>query len=159
MPHPRFIICAESYALDQETNLLSLFQIIDSLHFERLGPGGEPQSEGRSRVAGDLLFCVAVWTMDDSDSAEHDYDVQWEIRVPGTEQAKVIEQPAFRFTRRHQRFVLQLRLAPASESGVLRIASKIRRHGATEWQVQVAEIDLTVNIGDQSSTDEPSSPN
>jgi hypothetical protein len=105
------------------------------------------------------LVCVAVWTIDDSDGAEDEYDVQWEFCVPGPEPPKVIEQPRFRFTRRHQRFILQLRLAPASESGVLRIASKIRRHGATEWQEQVAEIDLTVNLGDQSSTDEASPPN
>jgi hypothetical protein len=68
--------------------------------------------------------------------------------MPGKPEPTIIDQRQFRFTKKSQRFILRLQLTPTSESGILTIASKIRRVGASEWQEQLATVDVIVEGGD-----------
>ena len=157
MALPRLIVCSESYSLDQETNLISIFHIVESLHFTPASQESPPPQLplNVSPIVANNLSCVAIWTRDSVDGSDVNYEARWEVHIPGKTEPNVIPQHVFQFTRTNQRFILRLQVNPIAQSGMLRIVNKIRRAGATEWQEQSTSIEVTV----YTPTDAQSPPN
>ena len=155
MARPLYIICAESMSLDQNTNLVSLFHVLEgfTVQFETT-----PKTDGQSKsdtlpvnVASPKFYSCAVWMKDANDGPEDEYEYETVATSPGGEELTV-NAGSFSFTKTFYRIQMGFVLAkPFQQSGDFVVCSKIRRKGTDEWLVQEYPIPITVTVGDETS--------
>lgn len=128
MPRPQFIICSQSTAIDQDSNALSIFNVMEGVNIH-LGNEPEPDPDFKpGHVLSSLNFrVVAVWMREDGDSPKDEYDYEFYIHPPGEEE-KEMSKGTFHFTSLFQRFQMHVfRDKPWKASGLLRVICKIRK--------------------------------
>lgn len=153
---PRYMLCCEGRVVDQETGLVTYYNVTDQLNVTSSTtnvPTGVP-------VPLPKLVVSAVWARD-SETEERDEVWQHEMRmfVPGEETPRVLYTGEFRFGEfRYYRFdlVLQPQPKPSGDApataislrpGILRLESRVRREGDTTWLSQEYEIPIVFLSG------------
>ena len=145
MPRPQFIVCAESSAVDQEANRLSIFNVMDGITV--FISDGNSHSTVRPEInpvtaLNSLNFrVIAVWMrIDPDDSPKDEYDYEFTLNAPG-EPEKQISAGTFQFSSPMYRLqLLVFRDKPWTETGMVKIVSKICKRSSDEkkrkWQNQ-----------------------
>ncbi|MCH8152103.1 MAG: hypothetical protein IH830_06995 [Planctomycetes bacterium] len=133
MPKPVYIVCCESSVEDSRSNLLSFFNVLEKIVIKRTQRGDETKM-GLSK----LKFCtVAVWTRDESDAPDQEYEAQFAIHAPpGGVEIVTKELKRFRIQEDKQLQRLTLNFVgdpPIKGPGVIRVESRVRAVGTDEW--------------------------
>src|SRR5262245_21223731 len=102
MPRPVYIICAESGSEDKDTQLLSLFNIVERIEVTPL-----PQGEGPFLVLTTALRVAAVWMRGEGETAEDEFEHQMVISPPANAEPVSTEVTPFRFEKLLRRFSLK----------------------------------------------------
>lgn len=148
MPKPSYIICCQGSSIDQTTNLVTAFQILEGFNvFLRQSNDGPPEVEfGNLPMQVVPFIGISTWMRDDDDNDDQEYEHEIVLRSPGKE-PKSSACSTFRFTRRYQRFMTQLVVEGGwQESGDFVFESKIREVGTQEWLSQSYVIPITVDV-------------
>jgi len=145
MPKPVYIICSQSGTVDQATNLVSLFHVVESLYVRPETPEYPTPS---------LTFrTTAVWMRAERDGPDDEYESEFLLHLPGQQP----ESPPgftgrFRFTQYFHRLVLDLTLVRSPDAGgirfstpgILRVECRIRPIGGKDWLSQ--EYPIVLNL-------------
>jgi hypothetical protein len=139
MPRPLYIFCAASGSIDQYTNAVSLYGLIESITYTELKPPPD-QPPGTIVVARPLsMRVVAAWLKEDGDSPEQTFEADLIAFAPRQDQPLITSQfPPFKFSAPvHRLIVPELSIPPdvdvATVRGLLRFVSRLRRAGETDW--------------------------
>ena len=154
MPRPVYIICSESGAIDEATNLVSHFSVLEQITFRR-----RPDEEKLADRPLALFRCrvVAVWMKTDDDVIDRDYESQVVLVDPPEGKETIVGEQRFRFAadKRLQRFIADLvGHFPAEGSGTLWIKHRIRMVGHAEWMTQEFPIVIIEETADEGTADE-----
>lgn len=146
MPRPAYIICSRTGALDQYTNSVSCFNIIEALNVskmetEKVESKDEGSPEGKSavtlpiRVQSFGMRVLAVWIKEESDSSKDEFEAQIVFRLENTPiDLMIVGFPNFHFEKRMHRLVApEVPVPPVPDLGLLLVECRVRRVGATEW--------------------------
>ena len=153
MPRPVYIICSESGAIDETTNLVSHFSVLEQITFRR-----RPDQEKLADRPLALFRCrvVAVWMKTDDDVIDRDYESQVVLVAPPEGRETIVGEQRFRFAadKRLQRFIADLGGPfPAKGSGTLWIKHRIRMVGHAEWMTQEFPIVVIEETADEDISD------
>jgi hypothetical protein len=133
MPRPGYIICSASGSLDQYTNAVSIFGVIESVTVGE----ARPQPGGTVAVTPLSMRVIATWLKGDEDAPDHKFETQIVAFVQGREKEVIrADFDPFVFNTIVRRFVLPEVVFPptlAIPAGLLRFESRIRRKDAPEW--------------------------
>lgn len=142
MPRPLYIVCSESAAVDQDSNRVSLFNVVEGLEVTLQ----TIPSEQRLTFVKTLGFRgIAVWMRSEDDDPEDDYEFELAARAPGDTEENVFADGKFKFTKRNHRFNVHIGVhKPWTESGMFVFISRIRKVGTTEWLSQDFPIHVDV---------------
>lgn len=139
MASPIYIICSEGGALDQLTNSVSIFGIIETLRFADLNQvKGNSESPGRGSPWINIRM-TAAWKRDESDAGTT-FEHQTLLWLPGEEQSKVVLEGSFVFKHERHRFVAEMVAPGTGIEGTIRVENRIRELGQEQWLSQVYEI-------------------
>jgi hypothetical protein len=138
MPRPLYIICAASGALDQYTNSMSLFGLVESIRYSELRPQPDAPA-GTPLILKPLsMRVVAAWLKEDRDTPEQNFETEFAVFLPGIEnQAMAALFPPFNFGVSIHRLVLpEMTIPPTLDMapGLMRIVNRVRRAGEPEWE-------------------------
>jgi hypothetical protein len=143
MIRPRYILCSEGKLVDRETGHVSYINVIDKLIFTQM-----PRITGPVLPSPFLRFFIsAAWSWEPSE--EHvDRTCEWEMLAlfPEGMEPEELASGEFEFTTFVHRFDLLFQsiltpqpgdsARPRLQSGCLRLISRVRRTGETEWLSQ-----------------------
>jgi hypothetical protein len=133
MPLPGYIVCSQSGSEDQFSHSVSAFGVFESID----GKEAPLNSDGIFEVIPLSMRIVATWFKSTEDTPETAFQTDVAIFLPGrTKEFVRIEFPDFYFAQSVRRFVVPQFGFPADVeigSGFLRIESRIRKAGETEW--------------------------
>ena len=98
MPRPLYIVCATSGSLDQRTNALSLFGLIETITYHELKSPPDA-SPGTPLVAATLsMLIAAAWLREEADAPEQRFEAELVCFLPGSDEpALVVPFDPFRF--------------------------------------------------------------
>src|SRR5258708_29398474 len=115
MPKPVYIICAEKTSIDQETNLVSFFNVIDSLNIDFWGPDSAPPQPRQIGIMGAKV--VASWAKVSSDEGK-EFEGEMLIETPtGDEVSTGLLEFKFEKGKLFHRFVMTIAgIPPTLES-------------------------------------------
>ena len=152
MPRPLYILCAQSFAINQDTNTLSVFHILESLNtFIGLQP-----SPGETVVSHERFAFVgfAAWRRGEGEDSDQEYEFEILLKRPDQEQPVSMTPGTFKFTMPNQRFNVHFaQMEPFTQSGDLVFTSRIRPVGTTEWLTQDYPIRVDVHRPSQPSSE------
>jgi hypothetical protein len=156
MMKPRYMLCCEERVVDQETGLVTYYNVTDQLSVI------SSTTDVRTVVPLPLpkLVVSAVWARD-IETEDRDELCQHEMRmlVPGEETPRVLHTGEFQFGEcRYYRFDLVLQPQPKPSGdvpasticlrpGILRLESRVRREVDTAWLSQEYEIPIVFLSG------------
>jgi hypothetical protein len=150
MPKPAYIICSHSGAIDQFTNVVSCFNIIEAASMKL-----PPESSGKPL----LLRIVASWLMEENDLPTMSFEGQLLIRYADGQEIVVAEFPPFTFTKPvHRLYAQDFPLLGIPSFGIASIECRIRRQSEEEWIGRQSHSILLQAARDDdppSSSDEP----
>jgi hypothetical protein len=132
MPRPGYIICSQYGALDQYTNAVGAFNIIEVI---TIRPADVQPPEG-ARLK---MRVVASWVREPGDAAGQVFDGQIVASfLNETDQAVIelsrAEFDQFSFEKRAHRLILpEMPMPEVPGPGLLLIESRVRRAGTDEW--------------------------
>jgi hypothetical protein len=134
MPRPLYIICAHEGALDQYTNAISLFGVVEYIRSREV----QPQPDGTFVLPPLSLRVVAAWARGDQDGSGDWFESQLAVFMEGLEEeAYSTDFPEFRFEAPvHRLIVPKLVIPPNIEipPGLLRFRCRLRQKGKAAWQ-------------------------
>jgi len=134
MPIPVYVMCSASGAVDQRTNLVSLFNIIEAI---QVYAEGAPDEEIRSQPGrGNTLFVMAVWMREESDPPGAKYDGEVVLLAPNGDVLVAAGAGAFEFPPDDLFYRFQVPNFPLvgfPSLGVSRVEARIRLTGTNEW--------------------------
>lgn len=130
MPIPVYLICAESGAIDENTKLISFFNVVEKLQFVRV-----ETAPGQITVVSTVpLRLSAYWMREEIDDLETDFEVHFVGIFPNAPAEIDLARGQFRFTGPLQRLnVAGLQFTQFFGPGVLRLEARIRRFGEDVW--------------------------
>ncbi len=131
MPRPIFVLPAQGVVEDRDTNMLSIFGVIDQLTIgEGLRAKATPDHPAVPIDAG-IIKVLAVWMREDGDN-DVDFEHQFSIIHEGKEELDAKVQ--FRFKGPLHRFIMTVAgfLVP-EHSSMVYLRSRLRRVGSEEW--------------------------
>lgn len=126
MAHMEFFIVSEEISVDQQTNRLSLFNILEQI----AGPNFP--------LALFSVTAVSLWVTEPGDE-ERDFQCTLRIIPPGGEHRNLTSN--FRFRSRRHRVIQRLQGFPINEPGVLRFEVLLNGEYQASHEVDVARID------------------
>lgn len=134
MPRPVFIICSQFISQDKDTNLFSVFNVIEKFNFGQI----EAPKEGAVLIEWQPIRITAVWMIQPGDDATKAYDYEILLLLPPDNKPLPISTGQFNFGKRPlHRFTAQiLGQLPLSDEGILYAQSRIRRTGHADWLTQ-----------------------
>ena len=133
MPLPAYMVCSRSGSIDEASNQVSAFNIIESFKIFRK-PVKRLDDLTHKQIASGLVRIVTVWIKEESDSADQVFEVSVIGRFPPMGQEVSFGNLQFSFTNQLQRVVLNdLLLAQFWGPGVLKFEARIRRVGEEQW--------------------------
>lgn len=153
MPSPVYIIAAESVSEDRETNLVSLFHVLEVITVEVSvvrTPNPTPnESRVEHHVSGKPMVVIAVWMKNPSDDTNAVYEHQFVLRYPdGTEKMlHQLDEVAFpseakKLTRHGLKFANFM----PKQNGVHRFVSRMRLVAGADWIEQQFPLDCVVSL-------------
>ena len=158
MARARYIICSESRLVDRTSGLVSHINALEQITVS-LTPTVHPEAThaGKPAETKSIRFpnmvLVAVWMRDEQDDPDQQYHFETRLYRPGEATPTTVQQGEFAFGESmFFRIELVLQHGPPGEAstevpmrpGVLRLESRIRRHGSEEWLSQDYPIPVTV---------------
>jgi hypothetical protein len=125
---------------DVESNLLSLYRIIEKLEFSPIPipPLPEGATKGTLIVEKDPIHAMAVWMKNPNDNADDAYEFEMTMIYPGGD-TRILGKGEFKFneTRPFHRIKVAIRgELDVKQSGILTIECKLRKKGTTGWIIQ-----------------------
>jgi hypothetical protein len=150
MPKPAYIVCSQSQSLDQHTNLLSVFHLIEG--FDLIPAVVDPaEMMSKPTTQSFIQFVVnAAWMQTDGDQGQ-EYYYEVIMRSP-EEEDRIIASDPFVFTKLYQRFSVVVRKStPWMSSGLCRIENRIRHKDSDQWLSQEYFFPVTVRDQTQES--------
>ena len=150
MPRPVFIICARGSVQDKDSNLLSLYDVVEKLVLIPL-----PKITGQSVIVvqSQPFHSVSTWMLepDKGDSHEDDYALEFRLLPPDGKEAVVLQSSKTRLgaaDENFQRITLKIEsLLPFTVSGLWEFEARIRKDGSDGWISQ--SYPLQIDIRDQ----------
>src|SRR5262245_49785220 len=95
MPIPAYVMCSSSGAVDQRTNLVSLFNVVEAID---VYAAGTPEKDIKTQAGrGNSLFVMAVWLREDADLPSAKYDGEIAIILPTGEELVTVGARDFEF--------------------------------------------------------------
>src|ERR1051325_11600420 len=132
MAKPVFILCSEAISVDQETQALSIFNVLEKVQFKKLP---KPKDDG-SRVAVVETFkmrILSIWLREGADIGET-FETESFVTIPPNNLTIGFPRQTFQFTSPLHRINLLLHgLLPFQVSGEMRVTSQIRKLGDEKW--------------------------
>lgn len=133
MPKPVYIICATGVIEDKQTNLVTIFQAIETVSMthsddpKRLAVNEIPAEFGQMTV-------LSVWMKQDDDEAVS-FEHQFVLHCDELDDVTIESDPfTFGDNAYLHRFKMTFRgIPPLQSSGMLAIISRIRKVGDTDW--------------------------
>ena len=145
MPRPKYILCAESFAHDKVTNLMSFFNVIEGYSVTR---AAEPIPEGTTPIANAPLRLagIAAWELNEGESVDEELEYELTLKYPG-EGEMPIKSGEFRMAKRFHRFTVRMEVPgiPVAGNDTIVFRSKVRRRG-DEWCIQEYTIPIDVTV-------------
>jgi hypothetical protein len=142
MPRPVFILCAQSWAFDEETKLCSFFHVLEGISTSR------SPTTAWSPISFNLplqIVGVAEWMRTEADSDSDEFEYELSFAFPDQPKIQVIS-GRFKFMALFQRFISRAGISsPPASSGVILFESRIRKVGTQKWMSQDFPIPFTVN--------------
>lgn len=148
MPRPVYIICSESVAEDRLTGLMSLFQVFERIEMTEVDKSSKADELLRQKVS---MRVTAVWMRFPGDEA-CDFQHQLAFMMPPDDREHLAEVQSFKFSHPFQRFLAHFIADPFEGAGVLRVESRVRRVGDTQWLRQ--DFPILVEIPEQKALDQ-----
>jgi hypothetical protein len=162
VPRPIYIICSQTGALDQYTNGISIFNVIESIKGSEIKP---PSEGGVVFIKPLSMRIVAAWLREEADGPEQEFEAHLDVHAPNSNDLIAhVQFPLFKFTASVHRLVVpELAFAPTTDlgPGLLRFECKIRRVGETEWlscQEYVVLVEIVNELGTDAKPSQPSPP-
>jgi len=134
MPRPVYIICSESGAQDASTNLLSLFQVFESLQLNEIPP--EDLQSGKPVIIPiPTIHAVAVWMSQPDDPPDQEYEFQMAFLLPPNDAERIVHEGKFSFIKGKPlyRMVVRGYMPQLTSPGLFRIECRIRKVGEENW--------------------------
>jgi hypothetical protein len=159
MPRPVYILCSESGSEDAQTRLLSHFNTIERIRIAPL-PAEIVQPGKPIPIPSVALRATAVWMSNEEDSPEQEYEYQMAFYLPPDGEEQLVLEGRFFFDadKPLYRMVVLGMWPPFRAPGVLRIESRIRPVGGTEWLRQDYPISVVGSPAALPATETPSGP-
>ena len=139
MPRPVYILCVQSSSEDRESNLLSLFGLVENF---QITPIPAPLPNQPVFVLWQPIRAVGAWLAEADDGPADEYESELRVFIPGIEAPFVVATGVFRFrdplpARPLHRFVVNFPTPlPLAQPGTMCIEHRIRRKGTEEWLSQ-----------------------
>jgi hypothetical protein len=146
MPRPVYVLLAQGVCQDRDSNLITIFTIIEQIGLVVPAPGEQlnrPLLPGEHPINLTDHRGVAVWMKSDGDDG--DFEHEFTMVADGAETG-ILQRVPFTFAPGTflARFMILLRGIPVpAESGLIYLRSKVRGAGNTEWMIQ----DYPVRVG------------
>lgn len=157
MPHKHYIVCSQSASVDQDTNAISLFHVLDGFDVF-LGVTKPPEGMRGDPLEAIRIRCVAVWMRLPDESPKEVFDYQLIVEAPG-EPEIIISEGEFTFPKAFHRFQAGItRSKPWTVGGMVKFIAQIRKHKVGEWDRQEFWIPIQVHVGTESISEESQSP-
>lgn len=155
MAKPLYIVCAESGVEGKEKNLISIFNVLEkvTLSIESLEKS-DPSGPAKAVIQPLMLWAIAVWMKEEGDEGRQ-FESQFVVFSPDGAEIIKAEPKVFGFVsgKYLTRMILRLQLVVTSfPEGFLRIQSRIREVGKTEWLSQEYPILVEVRTTQQATT-------
>ena len=133
MARPAYMVFSQSGAVDQATNSISFFNVIEGIE-GRAHMDGQPVPPGASLGLNARL--AAVWMKEEGDTPDVSFDGDITCTAPSGAPVFVGMLAPFSFAADihfHRITVQDLRLPGMNETGTYIIEARLRRTGQTEW--------------------------
>ena len=150
MPRPGYIICAASGALDQYTNAVSIFNIIEGIRLQTVtvtlgtsapvSAGGDSSATPVMPTAGPIVRAesmriVATWIKEAEDTVEEEFQPRLVGFYPqGNVEVFHADFAPFRFAQSIHRLFVPDTVVPPLVAGLFRIECRLRRVIEEEWK-------------------------
>lgn len=135
MPLPAYMICCQSGIEDKETNLVSLYFVVDLL---RLSPLPQPKTPGEVVYVDALpLRIVASWLKCEGDTDDQEFDTETRLVSPNGDSVPLTG-TRFKFGPvLFYRFTVKApRQLPINSPGIWWLENRVCKVGAEEWVSQ-----------------------
>ena len=149
MVRPRYIICSEGHVVDRATNLITHYNVIDTITV------GVPTPEPHTPVlVGFQIYLSAVWARENDLEKDIEYEAEVRIFSPGLNEPTIVRPGNFRFGEHYyHRINVVIRPGPPGgaevtikpRDGVMRLECRIRPARGGEWLSQEYLIPFKVN--------------
>lgn len=144
MPKPVYIICAERAVVDQETNLVSFFNVIDKLDVALWPSDAVAPPQKKIAILG--AKAVASWSKVKGDEGKK-FEAEMLFNAPNGQLATSGVMPFEFGENMFQRFIMTISgIPPMVENGILEVTCRIRRKGSRTWMSQSVEIPVDVTV-------------
>lgn len=134
MPRPVYILCSESGSQDASTNLVSHFQVIETMQISPI-----PESDAKVLVVPAVSFrMTAVWMKKPEDPEGQEYDFETVFYLPPDGEELIVQTGKFAFDggKLLYRMIVIGLGPPFKGAGLFRVESRIRAVGQQEWLTQ-----------------------
>jgi len=146
MPRPVFVVCSESISQDRETNLLSIFSIIERLDFFIGGKPDGTSDPAQMAIKHFRARLTAVWMFDpDEVNIPFEHEVAFLLPPNGEEVLGAKTEFSLREGFHLHRFVTALVGLPPIKTGTLNLVSRVRRAGDSDWISQSYPVVVSVS--------------
>jgi hypothetical protein len=146
MARSLFIICSQSIALDQITNALCVFHVLEGydFSFSSTSPQKHGESDDTALFAPPSFFANAVWMRTEDDVDEDVFEWELSLAPPGKE-SQVIKSGLFSFTKTFFRITVGISVQNIwTRTGICSVECRIRKVGSEMWISQDYPIPITV---------------
>jgi hypothetical protein len=156
MPRPVYLLCCQSSSIDQATNRISLFNVVEEIHVVLI----KEQGKLPAPMIGSTLRVVSTWMREEGDDPEQPFHVEFAVKIPtptGSPEEVVFSGAEVRFGAPFHRLVTaDIGYAYFPCPGILWFECRIRKKEETDWIArQEFPILLTVVEGLPPSQGEP----
>jgi hypothetical protein len=135
MPQPVYLICSQSNAIDQATNMISFFNVIETIHIKEVPEEAKTESDNRRLFS---MRIVSVWMRTEDDKPDQQFEVEftvrWQLGDKPPESHVITPVTPFAFTTLFHRFTSNdIAIWQFPGPGLMWIECHVRRAGETEW--------------------------
>jgi hypothetical protein len=132
------MVCSEAGAIDRERNAVSFFNVVEHVQLTRIPPGVAALQLAQIRPI--FLWVVAAWLQSPEDTSDQHFEFELVLYLPdppNQDREIVCGNGRFAFaTPVHRLTATPLPVPGFFGEGIMRVESRIRRAGETEWLAQ-----------------------
>ncbi|HKI33848.1 MAG TPA: hypothetical protein VKA46_18490 [Gemmataceae bacterium] len=133
MPRPVYLLCSQSGAIDETSNAISFFNLIEEVKRFKI-----PKKHLASAFRPLAMRVVACWMNADGDAPGQVFEAQFAAKYPNKGEELpdeyIFSTPAFSFKTVYHRLIAPVvELPPFAGPGILWIECRVRRQGEQDW--------------------------